>query len=181
MLSVSFSINTNVALDSDFDGFLDYVDNCPLVANGANEDNQSDIDGDQIGDLCDSDRDGDGVNNDSDAFPDNSAETLDTDNDTHGDNADNCPLISNVDQADVDQDGAGNVCDADADGDGILNTIELAINSNPLDASDGAQAAQDLLDGLAGDEVTVPMMGSLGLITLALSMFGLGVFLRRKQ
>ncbi|MDG2472585.1 MAG: thrombospondin type 3 repeat-containing protein [Pseudomonadales bacterium] len=181
MLSVSFSINTNVALDSDFDGFLDYVDNCPLVANGANEDNQSDIDGDQIGDLCDSDRDGDGVYNDSDAFPDNSAETLDTDNDTHGDNADNCPLISNVDQADVDQDGAGNVCDADADGDGILNTIELAINSNPLDASDGAQAAQDLLDGLVGDEVTVPMMGGLGLITLALSMLGLGVFSRRKQ
>ena len=82
----------------------------------------------------------------------------------------------------MDQDGVGNVCDADADGDGVLNTFELALNTDPLDASDGAQAASDLLAGLSGgDEVTIPMMGGFGLFALAISIFGLGVFSRRQQ
>ena len=47
--------------DEDLDGYLNRQDNCPLVANGENEDNQADSDvdefgnevGDQIGDACD--------------------------------------------------------------------------------------------------------------------------------
>ena len=42
---------------------------------------------------------------------------LDTDGDGIGDNCDNCPLIPNVYQEDVDNDSYGNVCDQDIDGD----------------------------------------------------------------
>ena len=175
---LSMRIDTNPNTDADGDTVSDTLDNCPSTPNA----DQANLDNDEFGDACDNDRDGDGVNNDADVFPDNSAETLDSDSDTLGDNADNCPLISNLDQADVDQDGVGNVCDADADGDGVLNTFELALNTDPLDASDGAQAASDLLAGLSsGDEVTIPMMGGFGLFALAISIFGLGVFSRRQQ
>ena len=51
--------------DHDGDGVFDQDDNCPLVANG----NQEDADGDGLGDACDSDVDGNGVDNDTDACP----------------------------------------------------------------------------------------------------------------
>jgi hypothetical protein len=38
----------------------------------------------------------------------------DTDADGHADAVDNCPLVANPDQADGDQDGAGDLCDAPA-------------------------------------------------------------------
>ena len=42
----------------------------------------------------------------------------DADHDGVRDRTDNCPTISNSDQADMDHDGLGNGCDPDADGDG---------------------------------------------------------------
>jgi hypothetical protein len=39
--------------DQDADGYLNRGDNCPLVANGEDQDNQKDTDTDQIGDACD--------------------------------------------------------------------------------------------------------------------------------
>jgi hypothetical protein len=82
-------------LDTDQDGVIDYYDNCPNTFNP----DQSDTDGDKIGDLCDPDQDNDGVTN----------------------GLDNCPMLKNPGQGDQDMDGIGDICDEDTDGDGLLN------------------------------------------------------------
>lgn len=184
IITVSFDINNNdTSTDTDGDGIADYLDNCPAIANGANEDNQANLDGDALGDACDDDRDGDGALNTSDAFPDDAAETADTDSDTVGDNTDNCPSDANANQLDLDSDSLGDACDTDRDGDGILNTVEIAVGTDPDDNSDGDAAELLVLQGLnggSGDAVSVPALGGFGLMALALSMLGFGVFGRRK-
>jgi len=67
------------------------------------------------------DTDGDGVPDVDDAFPDDPAEWKDSDGDGTGNNGDNCPKTPNPDQADLDADGKGDVCDEDIDGDGANN------------------------------------------------------------
>jgi len=97
-------------------------DNCPLVSNP----DQTDTDGDRLGDACDPDDDNDSVPDANDAFPLDATESVDTDRDGIGntadtdddgdavaDGADNCPLAANRDQADADHDGIGNACDPD--------------------------------------------------------------------
>lgn len=117
--------------DTDGDGVMNSEDNCPEIANA----DQSDIDGDGIGDACDNDKDGDGINNNNDNCPEiANTDQSDMDGDGIGDvcdddidgdgvpnNEDNCPYIANADQSDIDEDGVGDVCDDDIDGDGIAN------------------------------------------------------------
>jgi hypothetical protein len=91
--------------DDDNDGILDVDDNCPLVANA----NQTDTDGDGLGDVCDPDDDNDGI----------------------PDVEDNCPLIANPDQLDTDGDGIGDLCDDDADNDGVPNAEDLCDDTPP--------------------------------------------------
>ena len=51
---------------------------------------------------------------------------------------DNCQDVANADQADLDQDGKGDVCDADIDGDGVPNADETAQGtSSDMADSDG--------------------------------------------
>jgi len=60
------------------------------------------------------DGDGDGVPDEEDPFPDDPDEWADEDGDGVGDNGDNCPGLSNPDQADRDGDGLGDACDEDS-------------------------------------------------------------------
>ncbi len=120
-------------LDVDNDSVLDLDDNCQFVANP----DQSDFDGDGLGDVCDADPDGDSISdgdncpytpnplqedNDGDGFGDVCDD--DDDNDGIADVDDNCPLTDNPDQADLDGDNIGDACDIDIDGDGIDNDVD---------------------------------------------------------
>ncbi|MDA9829429.1 thrombospondin type 3 repeat-containing protein [Candidatus Poseidoniaceae archaeon] len=91
--------------DTDGDGLADADDAFP---NDPTE--QSDLDGDGVGDNTDADDDGDGV----------------------ADANDNCPLIANSDQADLDGNGVGTACD------GLEVTIDdngtIAVDGDSLPA-----------------------------------------------
>ena len=132
-------------VDTDLDGVVDTLDNCPTVANP----DQLDTDADGIGDACDDDKDGDGIPNASDNCPlvanpdqldsdtDGAGDACDDDKDGDGvsDGSDNCPLAANADQLDTDGDGLGDVCDPDADNDGIANGSDNC----PLASNDGQE------------------------------------------
>jgi hypothetical protein len=101
-------IATRGSLDVDAD-LVDYSDdNCPVTANS----DQSDVDADHVGDVCDicTDTDFDGYGNPN--FVSNECP------------ADNCPDVSNADQYDFDGDGKGDVCDTDDDNDGWTDAID---------------------------------------------------------
>ena len=108
------------------------------------------------------------------------SEGSDSDSDGAYDHQDNCPSLSNADQANLDGDSQGDACDLDVDGDSIIDTLEVAAGTDPNDPSDGDQAELSALEAL-GINKQVPAMGGIGLLALSLSMLGLGaVRLRRK-
>lgn len=94
--------------DTDGDGVIDTLDNCPSDANTS----QLDDDNDGLGNACD--------------------QLTDTDRDGISDALDNCPANANPNQQDVDNDGIGNACDPesiiDDDRDGIENSQDNCIS-----------------------------------------------------
>ena len=128
-------------LDDDNDGTLDTDDAFPL---DPSED--TDTDGDGVGDNADDDADGDGYSDLMDPFPLDSTEWSDTDFDGLGDNTDTdddndgtldtddaFPLDPSED-TDTDGDGVGDNADDDADGDGEVDN-ETPQSIGPLNPS----------------------------------------------
>ncbi len=94
---------------------------------------------------------------------------------------DNCPVISNTDQSNIDGDSYGDACDNDIDGDNVINTIEIAYGTDPNDPSDGEEAEIRALEASFLEEVEIPTMGGIGLLALGLSMLGLGAVRSRDK
>ena len=112
--TTNIAINQSISIvescdDADGDGVVSCFDNCPGNANM----DQSDVDGDGIGDVCD-------------------ACSQDSDNDIDGDavcgDIDNCPVVANSGQEDTDSDGVGDAC--------CCANIRGNINGDPLDNID---------------------------------------------
>ncbi len=106
--------------DVDNDGVPNELDNCRLVPNDDQNNNDFELEESSavMGDACDDD----------------------DDNDKIPDLIDVCPLVPDPDQLDSDHDRKGDLCDCDADGDGLDNTAMLDMAGrkcpNPGSAAD---------------------------------------------
>jgi len=83
---------------------------------------------------------------------------INRDEDTLLDGDDNCPAVTSPDQLDTDSDGAGNICDIDDDNDGLTDSEESTLGTDPLlddtdgdGLSDGAEVDTHGTDPLLAD------------------------------
>ena len=100
----------NAPSDADSDGVADPVDNCPDDANPG----QENLDGDEFGNVCDDDVDGDGLDNGEGGGPD-------TDDDNDG--------LSNADEATATTD----PFDPDTDDDGVIDSLDRSPTDEFID------------------------------------------------
>ncbi len=129
--------------DNDGDGHGNACDNCPRIPNP----DQVNTDGDNLGNACDPDDDNDGIldNGDgrSDYIPCEGGDNQNCD--------DNCALVANPDQADSDKDGRGDACDDSAN----------PIITNGGDPTNGGGGDSDG-DGIPNDDDNCPTVANPG-------------------
>ena len=133
--------------DSDGDGTPDAADDFP-----SDPTEDTDTDGDGIGDNADTDDDGDGISDTDEASDGTDPLDADSDDDGTPDAEDDFPLDPNED-SDTDGDGVGDNADLDDDGDGISDADEISDGTDPLDADSDDDG---LNDGDEADEGTDP-------------------------
>lgn len=151
----------SLSADTDSDGVGDASDNCGTAANA----DQTDTDGDEVGNACDTDDDGDGIADVSDKCPlFASADQSDSDGNGTGDvcsgdddgdgildGSDNCRTVANADQVNTDGDAQGDACDLDDDNDTLTDAEETSpgtdnLITDPLDADTDNDAVADAID-----------------------------------
>ncbi|MDP2675773.1 MAG: thrombospondin type 3 repeat-containing protein [Dehalococcoidia bacterium] len=96
--------------DADADGLENSFDTCPYVTNVDNPRTTAGTDSDGLDPACDPDST-DWCGGEPDAFSQATKFGTDCDKDGFVNSADNCPLISNADQANDDADAIGDACD----------------------------------------------------------------------
>ncbi len=79
---------------------------------------------------------------------------LDTDGDNVDDRHDNCAAVPNGDQADLDADGTGDVCDPDMDGDGVDNGSDQAPADGTLWSPPTAPQSLSISNATGGPSIT---------------------------
>jgi len=87
----------------------------------------------------------------------------DSDDDGVDDSQDNCPALANSQQADLDSDGKGDICDEDIDGDGVNNDADAfpedeneSVDTD-LDGTGNNADSDDDGDGVADDQDAFPL------------------------
>jgi hypothetical protein len=113
--------------DTDGDGVVDGEDNCPKKVNS----NQLDTDEDDMGNVCDTDDDGDGLSDTAEESLGTDSLDSDSDNDGVIDGRDAFPTNS-TESNDNDGDGIGDNADLDDDNDGLTDVEEIALGSDPF-------------------------------------------------
>jgi hypothetical protein len=180
--------------DDDGDGLEDILDNCPTVNNPGQENvngepmllpkpvpvfnDATNPAGDNEGDACDNDIDGDGVANGAETLAGLSPYVWDTDGDRTNDGTEllcgSNPLqsVSNLTGADTDNDKLPDSCEAlygtnpamaDSDGDGLSDGVEVRYwMSNPLSTNSDADDCTDAREVASVNVDRIVNSGDLG-------------------
>ena len=131
-------------LDDDGDGFTDYPADPGCTSLLAESEQREGL-------VCD-----DGLDNDFDGFADhadsdcasltNGFEHTDVDADGVAPSQDNCALVPNPSQLDIDQDGVGDLCDCDYDNDGVVTAVDLGTFRSAYLSRLGEARYRDVVD-----------------------------------
>jgi len=132
--------------DSDDGADVELCDGLDQSCDGQTDEGFPNADGDGLADCVDPDIDGDGVGDNENGLgvgaTCHGGDTMSCD--------DNCPYLENADQADLDDDSVGDVCDPDADGDTIEEGDNCPLDPNPQQEDEDLDGAGDACDNCLG-------------------------------